>query len=77
MPSKLMLALRFCSVPVIGRFALALRHKVKTGSWTFPVYFTIPTLALDTYAFWCNSNPERVAILQARKTERRSAKLRD
>ncbi|MFB6836171.1 hypothetical protein [Streptomyces sp. NPDC056361] len=76
MPSKFVLALRLYAIPVLGSFALALHHKTKTGSWTFPVYFTIPTLAWATYAFWHNSSPERVARLQARKADRRAAKLR-
>ncbi|WP_370412834.1 hypothetical protein [Streptomyces fradiae] len=74
MSPRYSLALRVYTIPVLGTFALALHHKVNTGSWTFPVYFTVPTLALATLVFWHNRSPEAVARLEARRAARRLGK---
>ncbi|MGW4159166.1 hypothetical protein [Streptomyces sp. NPDC004788] len=74
MSPRIKLALRLYATPVIGTFVLALHHKLTTGSWTFPVLFTVPVLAWVSWIFWQQRNPEAVARLEARRAERMLSK---
>ncbi|MFD0368284.1 hypothetical protein [Streptomyces sp. NPDC059071] len=72
MSPRFWLAVRLYAAPVLGTFALALHHKLTTGSWTFPVLFTVPTLALASFAFWHNRSPEARARLEFRRAAKRN-----